>query len=100
MKKILPLGSVVTLHGGKQKIMITTRYPLFNNNGTIGYFDYAACLYPNANTDNQAFFFNEENIESIHFEGYIDDDEELLQKHFKEDEKNIKYPHLKLDDNN
>lgn len=81
-------------------LLISNCFPLYNDNVEIGYFDYAACLYPNGNTDNQASFFNEENIESIHFEGYIDDDEELLQKHFKEDEKNVKYPHLKLDDNN
>ncbi len=57
--KLLPLGSVVQLKRGQQKLMITCRYPLYNNQGTIGYFDYSACLYPTGNPDGQAYFFNQ-----------------------------------------
>ena len=46
MKNLLPLGSVVRLNKGELKIMIISRLPLYNNEGTIGYFDYAACVYP------------------------------------------------------
>lgn len=53
MKKLLPLGSVVKLKNGEQKIMIISRLPLYNNEGTIGYFDYGACLYPNGQVDQQ-----------------------------------------------
>lgn len=48
--KILPIGSVIQLHNGELKLMILSRFPLYNNQGTIGYFDYSACLYPNGNT--------------------------------------------------
>ncbi|WP_210469933.1 DUF4176 domain-containing protein [Sporosarcina sp. 6E9] len=39
--------------------------PLYNNGGTIGYFDYGACLYPNGQVDQKTFFFNEADIEDI-----------------------------------
>ena len=54
--KLLPLGSVVKLKNGEQKIMITVRLPMYNNKGTIGYFDYGACLYPNGQVDQKTYF--------------------------------------------
>lgn len=96
MEKFLPIGTVVQLKNGKVKLMILNRFPLYNDNGEIGYFDYAACLYPNGNTDNQAYFFNQENIEKVWFEGYVDETEERMQQRFKLEKENIKYPHLKL----
>lgn len=38
MKDILPIGSVVQLKNGEVKLMIINRFPLFNKEGTIGYF--------------------------------------------------------------
>ena len=57
MKNLLPLGSVVRLNKGELKIMIISRLPLYNNEGTIGYFDYAACVYPTGQADQQCTFF-------------------------------------------
>lgn len=54
--KFLPLGTIVSLKNGNRKLMITARYPLYNNQGKLGYFDFSACLYPNGNTDNQSYF--------------------------------------------
>ena len=34
---VLPIGSVIRLKDGEQKIMIISRAPLYNNEGTIGY---------------------------------------------------------------
>ena len=65
MKNLLPLGSVVRLNKGELKIMIISRLPLYNNEGTIGYFDYAACVYPTGQADQQVHFFNEEDIEEV-----------------------------------
>ena len=58
MSNYLPIGSVVQLQNGDTKVMIINRISLYNNRGTIGYFDYSACLYPSGNTDNQVYFFN------------------------------------------
>ncbi len=41
MNNILPIRSVVRLKNETQK----NRGALFNHEGTIGYFDYSACLY-------------------------------------------------------
>lgn len=96
MERMLPIGSVVQLKNGEAKLMVLNRFPLYNDNGEIGYFDYSACLYPNGNTDNQAYFFNQENIEKVWFEGYVDETEEQMQQRFELEKGNIKYPHLKL----
>lgn len=96
MEKILPIGTVVRLKHGEQKIMITCRAPLYNNNGTIGYFDYSACLYPTGQADQQSFFFNEEDIEEIFFEGYRDEDEEKFCELYENAISQIQYPKLHL----
>lgn len=94
--KLLPLGSVVKLKNGDQKVMITVRLPLYNNNGTIGYFDYGACLFPNGQINQETYFFNNSDIEEIFFKGYIDESEESFQQQYKEELKNIKYQKLEL----
>ncbi|MTW86057.1 DUF4176 domain-containing protein [Virgibacillus dakarensis] len=94
--ELLPLGSVVKLKNGEQKIMITVRLPLYNNKGTIGYFHYGACLFPNGQVDQKTYFFNNSDIEEIFFKGYIDELEEDFQKKYQEEIKNIQYPQLEL----
>lgn len=98
MNDLLPIGSVIQLKNGTIKLMITSRFALYNDRGTIGYFDYAGCLYPGGLTDNQSYFFNEENIETVWFEGYIDESEEKARELFKKEIENIKYPKFNIDD--
>lgn len=93
----MAIGNVVQLQKGDTKVMIINRFLLYNNQGTIGYFDYSACLYPNGNRDNQVYFFNHENIDKVWFEGYVDEAEEQLQEKFITDRKNISYPRLVLE---
>ena len=97
MSNYLTIGSVVQLQNGDTKVMIINRFPLYNSRGTIGYFDYSACLYPSGNTDNQVYFFNHGNIDKIWFEGYIDEAEEQLQEKYIVEKKNISYPRLTLE---
>ena len=98
MNEVLPIGSIVQLNNGEVKLMIINRYPLYNNHGVIGYFDYSGCVYPNGSLDNQAYFFNKENIAKVWFKVYIDESEELLQQKFKKEKDNINYPRLSLDE--
>lgn len=95
---ILPLGSVVLLKNGKRKLMITSRVPLYNNKGNIGYFDYAGCLHPVGQNGQQTFFFNEDDIEEIFFQGYVDEEEEKYQAIFKEKMKEVSYPKLSIEE--
>lgn len=73
--QILSIGTVLKLKNGEQKLMITSRTPLVNENGTIGYFDYGACLYPQGQINQENYFFNKDNIDVIFYEGYCDDSE-------------------------
>ena len=93
---LLPLGSIVKLKSGKQKIMIICRLPLYNNSGTIGYFDYSACLYPFGQSGQNMFFFNAEDIEEVFFTGYKDEEEENFQKTVDEIIETINYPRFQL----
>ena len=43
MSNLLPIGTVVRLHNGTIDVMIIGRFPLYNQESTIGYFDYVAC---------------------------------------------------------
>ena len=63
---ILPLGTVVTLKNGDIKLMIVGRAQLFNDEGTIGYFDYSALGYPQGVVSESEYaFFNDEDIEEV-----------------------------------
>lgn len=94
--KILPIGTVVTLNNGEQKLMIISRFPLYNNEGEIGYFDYAGCLYPQGQVNQENYFFNEGDIQEIHFTGYVSEEEEQLKAKFEDEMGNIKYPQLSI----
>lgn len=54
--ELLPIGTVVTLNDGEQELMITARFPLYDNNGTVGYFDYAGCFYPQGQFNEGNYF--------------------------------------------
>jgi len=90
----LAIGTVLKLKGGERKLMITSRTPLVNEEGRIGYYDYGACLYPNGQINQQSFFFNKEDIAEIYFEGYCDEMELEYRERYQKEIANIKYPKL------
>ncbi|EKJ3581710.1 TPA: DUF4176 domain-containing protein [Enterococcus faecalis] len=95
---ILPLGSVVILKGGDIKLIIVGRAQLFNNEGTIGYFDYSALGYPQGVIAESEFaFFNDEDIEKVLFEGYRDEQEVAFADSYEENLKNVSYPKLVIE---
>ena len=92
--QILPIGTIVKLKNGERKLMIINRTPLFDDKGTVGYFDYCACLYPEGQADQEMYFFNEDDIDEICFIGYVDENEEEFRKIYAEKIDNIGYPKL------
>ncbi len=72
--------------------MITSRMPLSNEKGVIGYYDYGACLYPDGQTGQETYFFNNEDIKEVCFEGYCDDLELEYRMKYEKEKKNVKYP--------
>lgn len=76
MEKIdfLPLGSVLYLKGGFEKVMIISRGLMVNVGDRECYFDYGACRYPQGMVQDQILYFNTEDISKVVFKGYEDDD--------------------------
>lgn len=81
---ILPIGSVVYLKEGNQKIMILNRGAVVEQDDTQVYFDYTGALYPEGLNPVQVYYFNREDIDEVIWEGHSDSDEkryvELYEK--------------------
>lgn len=78
------IGSIIYLKEGSQKLMIINRGPIVEIEGKKYLFDYSACKYPVGVVEDQIYYFNEENIDNVIFEGYSDQDETRFQELFKE----------------
>lgn len=81
---MLSIGSIVYLKEGSQKLMILNRGPIVMMDEQKTMFDYSACRYPLGFVEDQVFYFNEENIDQIIFEGYKDSDESRFQTLYQE----------------
>lgn len=83
---VLPIGSIIYLKEGTEKLMILSRGPLIEDeeDGTPILFDYSGCFYPEGLDAENVFYFNQENISEIVFEGYSDEEEERFQKLMEE----------------
>lgn len=97
--ELLPIGTVCTLKGGEKKLMITAFMMAHesSDNG-IEEFDYCGCLYPEGMVDSsEHYLFNKEDIEVIHYMGFINDEEkefknalnELINKNVNNSNKSI-----------
>ena len=64
--------------------MIINRGPIVDIDNQKYIFDYSACNYPVGVVEDQIYYFNEENIDKVVFEGYSDQDETRFQELFKE----------------
>lgn len=81
--KVETIGSIIYLKEGSQKLMIINRGPIIEIEGQKYIFDYSACKYPVGVVEDQIYYFNEENIDEVIFEGYSDQDEMRFQALFK-----------------
>lgn len=84
-ERILSIGTIIITKDGNIPLMVVSRGALFDNNGTVGYFDYSAVPYPTGITDGEEFaFFNREDIESIIYFGYQNSDEQIFADNYDE----------------
>ncbi len=75
----LPLGTVVQAEGLETPLMIFGRSQQLS--GTEQKYDYAACEYPAGNiSPEETYVLNNEDISSLYFLGYIDDEEEAFKE--------------------
>ena len=54
--------------------MIINRGPIVDIDNQKYIFDYSACNYPVGVVEDQIYYFNEDNIDKVVFEGYSDQD--------------------------
>lgn len=87
--KFLPLGSVVMLKGGKKRIMIIGFCGVDSDSKEIIY-DYLGCLYPEGviSTD-KTLLFNHEQIETVYYVGFSDNEEKRFRDKLVDTIKNI-----------
>ncbi len=80
MEKVnyLPLGSIILMEGGIQKLIITSRGLVVQHNGEEVFFDYAGVPYPQGLISDDLLYFNHEDIAKVIFEGYKDDDDTVI----------------------
>ena len=77
---LLPLGSIVYLADGNQKVVIIGRGMIVNQEGTDVVFDYTGSVFPDGLNPEEIYYFNEEDIDEVIFEGYRNDEEERYAK--------------------
>lgn len=90
---MLPIGSIVYLSEGNQKIMVLNRGPLVEQEEQKVYFDYTGALYPQGLDPEQVYYFNDEDVDEVLFEGFKDEEETRFIKLY---EKWLKKEGLKM----
>lgn len=71
----LPLGSVVLLKGGTQKLLVIARAIRVKNGDKLLFFDYGGVPYPQGLVNDRMAYFNADGISRVVFEGYRDVDD-------------------------
>ncbi|WP_423213503.1 DUF4176 domain-containing protein [Staphylococcus haemolyticus] len=69
---------------GFPRLMVINLGPMLNIDNHQYILDYSACTYPVGVVEEQIYYFNEENIDEVIFEGYSDQDVTRFQELFKE----------------
>ncbi|USS90290.1 DUF4176 domain-containing protein [Fructilactobacillus carniphilus] len=75
--KLLPLGSIVILKEGLQKLMIVGRGAVYGDSetGEEKFADYMAVIYPSGIDPETTIFFNQSDIDKVIFKGFSDEEE-------------------------
>lgn len=85
-KKLLPLGSIVLLEEGLQKLLIVGRGAIYTDQttGNDTFADYMSVLYPTGLNPETTIFFNHKNIDKLVFKGYSDEEEDRFMEVYSE----------------
>lgn len=87
-EKYLPIGTVVLLKDATKKLMIIGYCSIGNSNENKVY-DYSGCLYPEGLLkSDEVALFNHNQINSIYFMGYSDEEQIKFSKFIKEEMNN------------
>ena len=87
-KRLLPIGSVVTLQEAEKKLMIIGES--LELEGSTQIYDYIGLPYPEGYIDEETMFlFMADDIESVNFVGYVDMESQAFRVQYGEYLKNI-----------
>ena len=91
-KQLLPLGSIVLLEEGLQKLIIVGRGAIYKDQATQEevFPDYMGALYPSGMDPESTIFFQHDKIDKILFEGYRDEEEERFLELYAQWEQSLK----------
>ena len=91
-KKLLPLGSIVLLEEGLQKLVVVGRGAVYEDQetGQDTFADYMAVLYPSGMNPETTIFFQHDNIDKVVFEGYSDEEEDRFLEIYARWQKELK----------
>lgn len=82
-RNLLPIGSVVRLRDGNKRLMVCGRVQTDVATGKT--YDYSACLYPEGVINSEEMYlFDNENIETLFFIGFQDEEEIAFRKFIDE----------------
>lgn len=91
---VLPIGSIVYLKEGTKKLMILNRASIIEEDGEQLLFDYSSAIYPIGLNPEEVFYFNDEDIDEVVFEGFKDEEEtrfiQLYEKWIEKEGSKIK----------
>ena len=94
MNEVLPIGSIIYLKEGQQKVMILSRGCQLQQDNELIFFGYSGAAYPVGLTPEQIVYLNQEDIDKVVFPGStaLDEDRfvELYKKWFEENKANLK----------
>lgn len=90
-EELLPIGSIVLLKEGLQKLMIVGRGTIYTDQetGKDTFADYMAVLYPTGLNPETTIFFNHENTDQVVFRVYSDEEETRFLEVYEEWKKNL-----------
>lgn len=91
--KYLPLGSIVVLHGGVQKLMIVGRGLNVKKDDETYFFDYGAVMFPQGLVGDELVYFDHIGIAKVVSYGYMDEDSAIIDAQlvkYVQDHPNIK----------
>ena len=96
-KTLLPLGSVVLLEEGLQKLVIVGRGAIYKDpkTGEEKSANYIGVLYPTGLNPETAIFFDHKNIVKVIFEGYVDEKEERFLEIYSARKKDLEHKEKK-----
>ena len=73
---ILPIGTIVYLKEGSQKLMILNRGVTIDQNGESVLFDYSAAFLSNGIKPRTVVLLNRDDVDKVVYKGYTDEEEE------------------------